>query len=69
MNLRFAQNMVCIMRRIKSASSAENFARAKKIPHGGGILRKAADYSWGFVVSRCCSYALFQALLCSQISR
>lgn len=50
MNLRFAQNMVCIMRRIKSASSAENFARAKKIPHGGGILRKVTDYS-GFVRS------------------
>ncbi len=44
MNLRFAQNMVCIMRRIKSASSAENFARTKKIPHDGGILRKTADY-------------------------
>lgn len=44
MNLRFAQNMVCIMRRIKSASSAENFARAKKkIPHVGGILRKLAE--------------------------
>lgn len=43
MNLRFAQNMVCIMRRIKSASSAEIILRAKKIPHDGGILRKVAD--------------------------
>ncbi|MCO7635200.1 hypothetical protein NJI34_00185 [Pseudomonas sp. S 311-6] len=41
MNLRFAQNMVCIMRRNKSASSAENLFWTKKIPLGGGIVLNA----------------------------